>query len=89
MSGYYPFRRKRRTFSWYEVVSASEASNVFEFGADFKKCLQSVALAAKEVDGDTKKAILKMIRSLFEILLENLKISENFNKVVDRRGKSR
>ncbi len=73
----------------YEVVSASEASNVFEFGADLKKCLQNVALAAKEVDGDTKKAILKMIRSLFEILLENVKILENLNKVVDRRGKNR
>ncbi len=73
----------------YEVISASEASNVFEFGADLKKCLQNVALAAREVDGDTRKAILKMIRSLFEILLENVKILENFNKVVDRRGKNR
>jgi len=57
----------------YEVVSASEASNVFEFGADWKKCLQNIALAAKGVDDATKKGILKTVRSFFEILLENVK----------------
>lgn len=55
----------------YEVVSASEASNVFEFGADWKKCLQSVLTAAREVNGATKKTIQKMLRSLFNILFEN------------------
>lgn len=51
----------------YEVVSASEASNVFEFGADWKNCLQNVFEAAKGVDEATRKAISKIIRSLFEI----------------------
>lgn len=55
----------------YEVVSASEASNVFEFGADWKKCLQNVLTAAREVNGTTKKTIHKMTRSLFNILFEN------------------
>lgn len=58
----------------YEVVSASEASNVFEFGADWKKCLQSVFAAARGVNDATKKAIHKITRSLFEILFENIKI---------------
>lgn len=57
----------------YEVVSASEASDVFEFGADWKKCLQSVLAAAREVNDATKKAIHKITRSLFEILFENIK----------------
>ncbi len=57
----------------YEVVSASEASNVFEFGADWKKSLQNIALAAKGVDDATKKGILKTVRAFFEILLENVK----------------
>lgn len=54
----------------YEVVSASEASNVFEFGADWKNCLQNVFGAAKEIDETTRKAISKIIRSLFEITSE-------------------
>lgn len=57
----------------YEVICASEASNVFEFGADWKRCLQHVVKAAKEVDDVTRKTIQKMMRSLFEILLENIK----------------
>lgn len=56
----------------YEVVSASEASNVFEFGSDWKKSVQNVFEAAKGVDETTKKAIQKIIRSLFEITVEKL-----------------
>lgn len=58
----------------YEVVSASEVSNVFEFEANWKKCLQNVLLAAKEVDEETKKGIQKTIHLFFQILLENLKM---------------
>ena len=56
----------------YEVISASEASNVFEFGADGKKSLQSVIEAAKSVDDATRKAIQKIFRSLFETMMEKL-----------------
>lgn len=51
----------------YEVVSASEASNVFEFGADWKKCLQNVFEAAKGIDETTRKMISKIIWAFFEI----------------------
>lgn len=51
----------------YDVVSASEASNVFEFGADWKNCLQNVFEAAKEIDDTTRKMISGIIRTLFEI----------------------
>lgn len=61
----------------YEVVSASEASNVFEFGADWKRCLQHVVKAARGVDDATRKTIQRMLRSLFEILLENMKQGGN------------
>lgn len=70
----------------YEVVAASEASNVFQFGADWKKCLQHVLEAAREVDDDTKKAIMGIIRSLFEISGE--KAAEEFQEKKEglRRG---
>lgn len=51
----------------YEIVTASEASDVFEFGADWKNCLQNVFEAAKGIDETTRKAISRIIRSLFEI----------------------
>ncbi len=51
----------------YEVVSASEASNVFEFGADWKKCLQNIFEAAKEIDETTRKMISKILLAFFEI----------------------
>ena len=61
----------------YEVVSASEAANVFEFGADWKKGLQNIIMAAKGVDDDTRRMIQKMFHSLFEIFLDNLKSERN------------
>lgn len=57
----------------YEVISASEAFNVFDFGSDWKKSLQNIAEAIKEVDEDTKKTIHRMIRSLIEMMLENVR----------------
>lgn len=64
----------------YEVVSASEASNVFEFGADWKKSLQNVFEAAKGIDDVTKKVIQKIIRSLFEITVEKLVEKKDLKK---------
>ncbi|NBJ93077.1 Mbeg1-like protein [Parablautia muri] len=57
----------------YEIVSAAQVSNVFEFEADWKKCVQNVMLAAKEVDEETKKGIQKTIQLFFQILFENVK----------------
>lgn len=68
----------------YEVVSASEASNVFEFGAEWKKCLQNIIAAAKGVDGATRKGIQKTAHAFFDILLENMK-SGNIADFLPRR----
>ena len=54
----------------YEVVCASEAKNVFQFGNDIKKSVQSVMEAAKGVDDSTKKMIQGILRALFEIMGE-------------------
>lgn len=64
----------------YEVISASEASDVFEFGADWKKSLQSVIEAAKSIDDVTKKAIQKIFRSLFETMVEKFVESKETKK---------
>lgn len=54
----------------YEVVCASEAKNVFQFGTDIKKSVQNVVEATKEVDDSTKKMIQGILRALFEIMGE-------------------
>lgn len=51
----------------YDIISATEAKNLFEFGADWKNALQCMSDAVKELDETTRKAIQKIIRSLFEI----------------------
>lgn len=50
----------------YDVVSASEAKNLFQMGADWKKSIQGMIEAVREIDEDTKKALQKLVRSLFE-----------------------
>lgn len=50
----------------YEVVSASEAKNLFQLGADWKKSMQGMIDAVREIDDETRKALQKLIRSLFE-----------------------
>lgn len=51
----------------YDIISATEAKNLFEFEADWKNALQIMSGAVKELDETTVKAIQKIIWSLFEI----------------------
>ncbi len=72
----------------YEVVTASEASDVFAFGADWKNCLQNIFEAAKGIDETTRKVISRIIRSFFEITgekaaLEFYERKEEFKKEVN------
>ncbi|MBQ8596813.1 MAG: DUF2974 domain-containing protein [Lachnospiraceae bacterium] len=56
--------------TFYDVVTASQVNSIFEFGADWKKCITGMIEAAKEVDEDTRKVIQKILKSLFEIMSE-------------------
>ena len=51
----------------YEVIAASEAKDFFQFAADWKNCLQSIAEALKDMEEDTRRALLKIVRSGFEM----------------------
>lgn len=80
--------------TFYEVIEASEASNVFEFGADWKNCLQNVFEAAREVDEDTKNAISGVIHALFELSRERKReevserVKEFWEEVKDKNVKN-
>ena len=58
-----------RTFveTLYQVISASQADDLITFTADWKKSMNAVVTALKEVDAQTAEMLRGIIRSLFEI----------------------
>lgn len=58
-----------RTFAdtLYQVISASQTDNLIDFTAEWRKSMNGIIAALKEVDDETKDALKKMIWSLFEI----------------------
>lgn len=66
---------KRKLFvdTLYQVISASEAENLIDFAADWKKSMSGIFAALKEVDEETKQVLKKVVRELFEIMLTRMK----------------
>lgn len=64
-----------RTFvdTLYQVITASQADNLIDFTAEWKKSMNGVIAALKEVDEETVKALKEIVGSLFEIARENRK----------------
>lgn len=58
-----------RTFvdTLYQVIAASQADNLIEFTAEWKRSINGIVAALREVDEDTKVILKEMVRSLFEI----------------------
>ncbi|MCM1027349.1 MAG: DUF2974 domain-containing protein [Roseburia sp.] len=58
-----------RTFvdTLYQVISASEAEDLIQLTAEWKRSMNRMIAALKEVDGETMKILKTVIRSLFEI----------------------
>ena len=51
----------------YQVISASEADNLIDFTADWKKSMNGMLAAIKEVDEETMGMLKEILRALFEI----------------------
>lgn len=51
----------------YHVISASQAQTLIEFTADWRKSMNAVVAALKEVDGQTAQMLREIIKSFFEI----------------------
>ncbi len=64
-----------RTFvdTLYQVISASKAENLIEFTAEWKRSMNGIVTALKEVDEDTSRVLKQMIKSLFELTGEHMK----------------
>lgn len=64
-----------RTFvdTLYQVITASQASNLIEFTAEWKRSMNGMIAALKEVDEKTREMLKEMVKSLFEIARANRK----------------
>ena len=62
-----------RTFvdTMYQVITASEADNLIDFTAEWKKSVNGIIAALKEVDEETVKMLKEIVKSLFHIARAN------------------
>jgi len=52
----------------YRVVQASETDNLIDFTAHWFQSLQKISRAMSEVDGETAKVVMEIMRALFEVV---------------------
>lgn len=57
----------------FQVIEASEADNLIDMAAEWKKSATGVLNAVKEIDDDTRKMLKKILLRLFEIISHRLK----------------
>lgn len=57
----------------YKVIAASNAKRIVDFTADWKKNMNVVISALKEVDAETVKVLKAVIKSLFDLSISRLK----------------
>ena len=64
-----------RTFvdTLYHVITASQADNLIELTTEWKRSMNGIIGALREVDEETVKMLKEMVRSLFEIARANRK----------------
>lgn len=68
----------------YQVISASKADNLIEFTAEWKRSMNGIIAALKEVDEETVNVLKTVIKALFDIAGANMKeeITKNTREVI-------
>lgn len=74
-----------RTFveTFYIIISASEAVTLIDFTADLKKSMMGVLTAAKEVDEETKEAVKTVVKALFAMARERMRVELRPKNLID------
>jgi hypothetical protein len=57
----------------YQIVLASETDNLIDFTGNWSKSLHLIGAALKDVDSETAKKIIQIMKALFEIVSANAK----------------
>lgn len=68
-------QKQVRTFAdtLYQVILASETDNLIDFTANWLKSIHKIGAALKEIEPQTRKAIIQIMKSLFEIISLHMK----------------
>lgn len=59
--------------TFYQIILASETDNLIDFTANWFQSIQKIAAALKEIDPETGKVMIRIMKSLFEIASLNAK----------------
>lgn len=59
--------------TFYQIVLASETDNLIDFTANWFQSIQKIGAALKQIDPQTAKAIIKIMKSLYDITSLNAK----------------
>lgn len=84
-----------RTFvdTLYQVISASEADDLIVFTANWRRSMNGMVAAMKELDGETAEVLKEIVRALFEIgktrvredLIKPFRITDKLRKRLQKR----
>lgn len=78
--------------TFYQVICASQAEDLITFASDWKKSINRVFSAARDVDSETMSVIREIFKSLFEILRLHMAEEVNVKKekyISSRKNRSR
>lgn len=59
--------------TFYQIVLASETDNLIDFTANWFRSLHKIGVALKEIDPQTAKVMIQIMKSLFDIVSLNMK----------------
>lgn len=79
----------------FQVISASEADNLIDFTAEWRRSMNGIVAALKGIDEETAAILKKTVKSLFDIANENRKKEAasrkeaTLNRLAGRNGSER
>lgn len=73
----------------YQIITASKAENLIELTADWKKSMNSMVAALKEIDESTIRILKEIIKSLFELAGVRARETVTRNLSLHKRGRKR
>ena len=72
--------------SLYQVLAASQVKDLFQMAADWPTCMQSMSVALRDMNDETRKAIMRILRTGFEIA-RGMAVSEMKDWQQEMKGK--
>lgn len=75
-----PKKRRFLIDTFYQVISASEAENLIELTADWKKSMAGMFAGFMEVDEDTRRMLISLMKDFWRMISERLRAVSSTHK---------